>query len=438
MMESRHKMEETSINNILTSGEKNLALVQPLIAENDRLYITCYTNQGTFLATTYPIADAGIYDSAFRIFGGMEKALRYAADRENRKPILIGTSIGMQWGIVLSAERHNSIFFAVGPVFYGQPNKKNVQDALLPYLSSIADPAWPNTFLSRISSFPVLSYAIFSRYVVLIHNTLSADRLGSEDLFDYEKKSTFHASGKVLRDRTQIYQSEKALLDMVRKGNINYKSALRQSVQLSPGVPVKGMDPLRQAKTSIVVFITLVSRAAMEGGLSPEVAYPLGDSYIQQVEDCRDSGELTALSGAMYHDFVYRVHHQNVNRDYSLSIQKCCDYIDLNLERKIRLKDLAVLCGYSEYYLSEKFQAETGESINRYIRRKKLERAKLILETTSTPVTEIAELLAFNTVNYFIQCFRDAYGCTPAAYRAKSLRHQNKSSVTDTSSLNTP
>jgi phosphomannomutase len=48
-------------------------------------------------------------------------------------------------------------------------------------------------------------------------------------------------------------------------------------------------------KTSIVVFTTLVSRAAMEGGLSPEVAYALGDSYLQSAEDCRDSGELAAL-----------------------------------------------------------------------------------------------------------------------------------------------
>ena len=50
----------------------------------------------------------------------------------------------------------------------------------------------------------------------------------------------------------------------------NYQAVLQRSIRLSPGVPVQGQDPLRQMKTSIIVFTTLVCRAAMEGGLSPE------------------------------------------------------------------------------------------------------------------------------------------------------------------------
>ena len=57
-----------------------------------------------------------------------------------------------------------------------------------------------------------------------------------------------------------------------------------------------------------MVFTSLVTRAAMEGGLSPEIAYPVGDAYIQAAEDCRDSAELAVLANAMYHDFIYRVH----------------------------------------------------------------------------------------------------------------------------------
>ena len=45
--------------------------------------------------------------------------------------------------------------------------------------------------------------------------------------------------------------------------------------------------------------------------------------------------------------------------------------------------------------------------------------AKALLEATDMSVREIAERLAFNTVNYFIQSFRDTVGCTPAQYRKK-------------------
>ena len=157
----------------------------------------------------------------------------------------------------------------------------------------------------------------------------------------------------------------------------------------------------------------------MEGGLSPEIAYSLGDSYIQSVENSMDSGELNALAHTMYHDFIYRVHHLRTSPDYSHTVQKCCDYIALSLGRKIRIADLASLVGYTEYYLTEKFKKETGMSVNSYIKIARVNRAKLLLESSDLSVGEIAAELAFNTVNYFIQCFKEVTGVTPAQYRKR-------------------
>ena len=43
----------------------------------------------------------------------------------------------------------------------------------------------------------------------------------------------------------------------------------------------------------------------------------------------------------------------------------------------------------------------------------------MLLESSDLSVREIADRLAFNTVNYFIQSFRDTTGYTPAQYRKK-------------------
>ena len=75
--------------------------------------------------------------------------------------------------------------------------------------------------------------------------------------------------------------------------------------------------------------------------------------------------------------------------------------------------------GYSEYYLTERFKKETGQSLSSYIRYAKVERAKVLLESSELSVREIAEQLAFNTVNYFIQSFRDTTGYSPAQYRKR-------------------
>ena len=133
---------------------------------------------------------------------------------------------------------------------------------------------------------------------------------------------------------------------MVRNGDLNYKSALSQSMMISSGVPVSGKDPLRQAKTSTVVFTTMVCRAAIDGGLSPEEAYSLGDSYIQAAENAITYDKVSAIPLLMYDDFVRRVHRCRTNPNLSVPIQTCCDYIEMHTNQKIRAKDLAVLVGY--------------------------------------------------------------------------------------------
>ena len=359
-------------------------------------------------------------DRAFRILGGADKLTAYARDDANTRPRIIGSSIGMQWALSYESDRNRKLIFVVGPVFYAEPLERHLRVGLRPYTQSRENAVWATELIRLLPQLPVMSYAIFTRYVMMVHNTLTGQQLGLDALASAESEKGAQLSESSLqRDRDKVYLSERAMLQMVRNGDINYYSVLQGSIRLSPGVPIRGQDPLRQMKTSIVVFITLVSRAAMEGGLSPEVAYALGDSYIQSAEDCRDSGELSALAHAMYHDFIYRVHHLRTNPDYSHAIQKCCDYIELSLERKIRTADLAALVGYTEYYLTEKFKKETGQSVSSYIRYARVERAKVLLESSDLSVRDIAERLAFNTVNYFIQCFRDTTGYTPAQYRRR-------------------
>ena len=396
----------------ITQAEQNLLLLEKIIPEGEGLYVWAYSLSGNLIASSCP--EEAFFDRAFRYLGGFEKA-RAAAG--GSLPRVIGSAIGMQWAVTREVERQEEMLFVIGPVFYRAPQERALKEGLRGFPREAGFPEWERQLYERLPALPVMPYAVFSRYALMIHNALTGEQCGLE-AFAPEPE----AEGPVIRpdeqrDRTDVYRAEQALLKMVRNGDINYQEALQGSVRLSGGTPVTSRDPLRAMKTSITVFVTLVSRAAMEGGLSPEVAYELGDSYIQAAEDCRDSGELSAMTFTMYHDFIYRVHHLHFRPECSLAIRKCCDYIDLSLDKKIRVKDLAMLCGYTEYYLTEKFKKETGLSVSAYIRRARVERAKVMLTSTDRPVREIAERLAFNTVNYFIQCFKEETGVTPAQYR---------------------
>ena len=397
-----------------------------MIPGNEKLHIWCYDAAGKLIASSCPEDHREALDQAFRALGGLQKAQDCVREPVGGLPRIIGSPIGLQWAVTLEAERKGSLLFVIGPVFYAAPQEKTVRSALYAQSAGFGSTAWIQPLCDSLPELTVMAYAVFARYVLMVHNTLTGQQLGLEALSD-RRQLSMQDQPAGARNRMQVYQAEQALLQMVRTGDINYQSALQNSISLSPGVPVQGQDPLRQIKTSIIVFTTLVCRAAMEGGLSPEVAYSLGDSYIQTAENCRDSGELTALAHAMYHDFIYRVHYVRANSNYSHAVQKCCDYIELSLDRRIRTADLAALVGYTEYYLTEKFKRETGQSISAYIRDAKIARARVFLEATKLSIAEISDRLAFNTPTYFIQCFRSAVGCTPAQYRKSRAEGQNRS-----------
>lgn len=401
----------------MTGAEANLLLLQSMIPKDEPLYIWCFHENGRCIATSCPDPLRPPLEHALQALNDFSRV--HDPEICRNLPRILGSSIGMQWGVTLEEERKTSLIFVIGPVFYAPPDLKKLHT--LPYA---ADASWIPEVAGLGNGLPVMSHAVFSRYLLMVHNILTGQQLGMEALKPrISAPDGVHDSPAGTRNRMQIYQAEQALLQMVRDGEINYQKVLQTSISLSPGVPVQGRDPLRQMKTSLTVFITLVSRAAMEGGLSPEIAYSLGDSYIQTVENCRDSGELAAIGPAMYHDFIYRVHHVRSNPNYSHAIQKCCDYIELSLDHRIRTSDMAALVGYTEYYLTEKFRRETGKAISTYIRDARIARAKVILESTQLSVAEVADRLAFNTPNYFIQCFRSVTGCTPAQYR-KRFRHE--------------
>ena len=57
--------------------------------------------------------------------------------------------------------------------------------------------------------------------------------------------------------------------------------------------------------------------------------------------------------------------------------------------------------GYTSYYLSGKFQKETGRSIGSHIKQQKIESAKQLLDNSSFTFADISEQLSFSLPSFF-------------------------------------
>lgn len=185
-------------------------------------------------------------------------------------------------------------------------------------------------FRNAIRHIPLMQCTVMMLLVLMLHYCITGERLQISDIDAEINISIPEISQKQpSHDRYQVWSAEQALLQAVRNGDLDYKQALSDVMRLSTGVNVNGKTALAKSKISIIVFVSIVCRAAVEGGLSPEEAYGLGDSYIQMVESIENPSDLEPLAMSRYDDFVRRVHNNRNHPKYSREIQKCCDYIEM-------------------------------------------------------------------------------------------------------------
>ena len=393
--------------------EQNLALFQELLCCGGNIYLWQYDADGQLLSSNCP--HESLFGAAFSFLGCKERAL--SVGQKGGLPQAVGTTFGLLWGIDF-VRRNGELerMYVIGPVFSHNVSKRDIETGCRHYEGEDITLAWKHRLINAYEEVPIVQHILFTRYLLMLHYCLTGEKLDASDT-TIQQSFANAAPSAAGRDRHRGWMSEQALLHMVRNGDLNYKNALNDSLLISEGVPVHGKDPLRQAKTSVIVFTSIVCRAAIEGGLPPEAAYSLGDSYMQSAENALTYDEIRAVPILMYDDFIRQVHKAKQNPKLSAPIARCRDYIEIHPEKKIRAKDLAELVGYTEYYLTRRFKEETGLSVSDYVQNAKIGRAKVLLQSTNLSIQEISEQLCFGSRNYFSRIFSEAEGCTPTQFR---------------------
>ena len=98
-------------------------------------------------------------------------------------------------------------------------------------------------------------------------------------------------------------------------------------------------------------------------------------------------------------------------------IRKVKNMIHEDLSQDLTVANLAAQLYVSPNYLSRLFKQITGEGCNEYIVRKRIEKAKSLLETTSLKTGEIAMMVGYHDMNYFSLAFKKHIGKAPTKYR---------------------
>ncbi|HTQ58149.1 MAG TPA: AraC family transcriptional regulator [Bryobacteraceae bacterium] len=109
----------------------------------------------------------------------------------------------------------------------------------------------------------------------------------------------------------------------------------------------------------------------------------------------------------------------STEQDYHARLVRTLVYIQQHLDDELSLDALCKVAAFSSFHFHRIFRALTGESVQEYIRRLRLERAARNLRKTGDPVTRIAFEAGFECHESFTRAFGDMFDTSPSAYRAQ-------------------
>mgnify|MGYP002534432931 FL=1 len=322
------------------------------------------------------------------------------------------------YGIVTG---HNAIYI-VGPVSFASPvylncdyNELMLEEEIEKYVPQVN----PDDYLEDILFLNHMITGVESTTEQIIEtNCLNHDHEGkvqkhfNDILFENHENNVHH----------NPYDQEMREFGSIENGDlIQLEKSLQEDYDGTIGTLAK--DPLRNLKNLGIVLVTLASRAAIRGGLSPEISFSLSDSYIQQIEECKDLALVTPLAHKaefQYAEMVHEIKEKQkgiLKKQKNPRINKCKDFIFSHLHDRITLEDLAVEADCNPNYLSQLFKECEGISISGYILQEKINRAKNLLIYSDYSYIEIATYLGFSSQSHLGTQFKKHTGYTLRQYR---------------------
>ncbi|OFY12096.1 MAG: transcriptional regulator [Bacteroidetes bacterium GWE2_42_24] len=113
-------------------------------------------------------------------------------------------------------------------------------------------------------------------------------------------------------------------------------------------------------------------------------------------------------------------HTADSRRTYIGRINKAMDYIDQNIDQPLMLCDIASSAHFSPFHFHRIFSALTGETVNNYLKRIRIEKAaSLLINNPDLSISEIALKCGFSSNPVFCRTFRDFYAESAQQFRKR-------------------
>lgn len=116
-----------------------------------------------------------------------------------------------------------------------------------------------------------------------------------------------------------------------------------------------------------------------------------------------------------------------IKADYLGRIIRVMDFVENNLDADLNLAVVSAVAHYSPFHFHRLFSAITGEAVNAFIQRKRIEKiASLLLMGTQTPIADLAFQYGYKNASSFSRAFKNFYGVNASEVRQNQSLENSK------------
>ena len=350
---------------------------------------------------------------------------------ENKTKYIICNEIKLKYiCIALPILSEKNILF-IGPYLSSPLSNNNIleiaekaglapsaQSVLREFYSSLPVISENDRILSAIDTFCERIWQTPSFAIIEVNKSYSLPVLATDTSMRGESTDEIFASVEMMEMR---YAFENELIRAVSLGQ-QHKETLLANAFNDQMFEKRVQDPIRNAKNYCIIMNTLLRKAAEQGGVHPIHIDKLSSRFAAKIELIPTTKKVSELMREMFSSYC-RLVYKHKTKQYSPVVKKTVLVIEADISAELSLNTLAKKQGVSDGYLSTVFKKETGKTVSEYIRDRRIEHAKYLLNTTHLQIQTIALHCGIMDVQYFSKIFKKQIGKTPKEYR-ESLQVQ--------------
>ncbi|MBQ8504504.1 MAG: helix-turn-helix domain-containing protein [Clostridia bacterium] len=219
------------------------------------------------------------------------------------------------------------------------------------------------------------------------------------------------------------YGLENEMIRAVSRGSYKKLSKLFTANDFARGIEKRVDDPVRNMKNYMIILNTLLRKGAEVGNVHPFYIHGVSSEFAMRIENSKTEKDIEKLWDDMIYSYC-RLVKTHAAKGYSPLVQNVVMLIDADLNSDLTLNAMAKRFNVNASYLSSLFKKDTGMPLTEYVSKKRVERAKRLLETTSHQIQQISHECGILDVNYFAKIFKKHTGETPKQYR-ENFRAEN-------------